>query len=188
MKINKYYFIFIISVMLLAFFSLNNGFSQRQFSHQKLNPAKGNIIFGLITKEDNSFYITKNWRSRSLVKYKIENEFPDIEKYVNKPVLAKGIILKANQPPLNRIHLESISKCWDDNKLVKISGIVRKGEKHIYLVEHPLPGERLMYIITSDKTKSIDKYDSKDITVKGVIKQENNWQKVYINIESIETQ
>jgi hypothetical protein len=182
------YFVFIISVILLAFFSLNNAFSQRQFINQKLNPAKGNIIFGLITKEDSTYYITKNWRSRSLVKYKIENEFPDIEKYLNKPVLAKGAILKADQPPFNRIQLESISKCWEDNKPVKISGIVRKGEKHIYLVEHPLPSERLMYIITSDKTKSIDKYDSKDITVNAIIKQENNWQKVYINIESIERQ
>lgn len=177
----------IVILILLALFSSNNVYSQKQFATHKLNPSKGNVIFGLITKENNTYYITKNWRSRSLVQYKIENDLPDIEKYVNKPVLAKGSIFKANQPPLNRINLESISKYWEDNKLMTISGTVKKGEKHIYLIEHPIPGEQLMYIVSSDKTNSIEKHDSKHITAQVVIKQENNWQRVYINIESIET-
>jgi len=55
----------------------------------------------------------------------------------------------------------------------------------MFIIEHPLPNERFIYIITLDKTKSVENYTEKDITIKGTITEEKNWQKVLIEIDEI---
>lgn len=162
-------------------------YSQKNFykkEHFNTN-SKRNIIFGLITKKNDTYYITHNWRSRSLVTYKIEGNTAELEKFLNMPVLAKGKITKSNEIPRNRFILESVSKYWESGKSVSLKGQVKKGKNHIYFIEYPLPNERFMYIVSNDKTNSIEKYNTKFISVKGIIKAENNWNKIFLEIEEI---
>lgn len=179
----KKFFIISLSVFIMSYTLL---YSQKQLHVKHTNiTKKGNIIFGLITKQDNTYYITQNWRSRSMVTYKIEGDISGLENYINKPVLAAGKVIKAQEPPRNRFELQSIQRCWESGKPVTIKGTVKKGKKNMFIIEHPLPNERFIYIITLDKTKSVENYTEKDITIKGIIKEEKNWQKVLIEIDEI---
>ncbi|MEW6525365.1 MAG: hypothetical protein AB1444_01700 [Spirochaetota bacterium] len=177
-----------IMYIIILIFMTSTLYSQKHFLKQEYSNTntKGNIIFGLVTKKNDTYYITHNWRSRSLVTYKIEGNTAELEKFVNKPVLAKGKITQSNEIPRNRFILESVTKSWESGKSISLKGHVKKGKNHIYFIEYPLPNERFMYIVTSDKTNSIEKFNTKFITVKGIIKAENNWNKIFLEIEEIE--
>lgn len=146
---------------------------------------KQDVIFGIITLKDNTYYITENWKTRSLVTYKIENEFKDIDKYVNKPVLGAGKKFKSSTLPYNRVEINSITRYWEEKTVMTIAGTVKDGKNCLYFVEQPIPHERFVYIIEEDKTNSIKNYINKTISIQGTVKQENNWNKIYLYIEAI---
>ena len=144
-------------------------------------------IFGMVEVKSDTVYLVEKWHSRSKVSWEVQGGMVNaMEKMNGSLVIVRARVLEQSAFS-GSICIQEIQRKWVENEPVTLKGIVLVEDDEVYIKEPLIPFSRrgLQYRVTGNFKDKIADKKGKSVHVKGILKQENNWSRITIEVKNI---